>query len=52
MYAESSQERISGETNLHMLWRYMEPIRGGEHAFCVLGDESFRRLSTEPLATS
>jgi hypothetical protein len=42
---------MSGEMNLEILLRDMEPIRGGNYAFCVLDEKTARALPMQPLAT-
>lgn len=42
---------MSGELNLQILLKNMQPTRHGDYAFCVLDDEQYRALSERPLCT-
>ena len=42
---------MSGEMNLQVLLRNMQPVRHGEYAFCVLDDAAYKALTARPLAT-
>jgi uncharacterized protein len=42
---------MSGETNLETLLKNMEPVKGGEYAFCTTDEKILRKLEIRPLAT-
>jgi len=42
---------MSGEMNLQILLRNMQPVKHEEYAFCVLDDATYSALSIRPLAT-
>lgn len=41
---------MTGEMDLRTLLRNMAPVRGGEYAFCVLDDATYKALPVPPLA--
>jgi hypothetical protein len=42
---------MSGEMDLSILLRTMQPVRHSEYAFCVLDDATYSALPVRPLAT-